>query len=66
MIQWEHWWLNFSEELANIEVFDIVGRRVYTSSAIESSINLEGVTAGTYFLVADAKDSRVSVKFVVK
>jgi hypothetical protein len=58
--------LNFSEELSNIEVFDIVGRCVYTSSAVESSINLEGVTAGTYFLVADAKDSRVSVKFVVK
>ena len=58
--------LNFSEEMSNIEVFDIVGRRVYTSSTVESSINLAGVTAGTYFLVANSKDARVSVKFVVK
>ena len=58
--------LNFSEELSNIEVFDIVGRRVYSSSSVESSINLSGLTAGAYFLVADHKDSKVSVKFVVK
>jgi hypothetical protein len=58
--------LNFSEEMSNIEVFDIVGRRVYTSSTVESSINLAGITAGTYFLVADCDGERVSVKFVVK
>lgn len=58
--------LNFSDELSDIEVFDIVGRCVYTSSAVESSINLEGITAGTYFLVANSKNARVSVKFVVK
>jgi hypothetical protein len=58
--------LNFSEELANVEVFDVVGRKVYSSSMMESSINLEGIIAGTYFLVADHKGARVSVKFVVK
>ena len=58
--------LNFSDELSDIEVFDIVGRCVYTSSTVESSINLAGITAGTYFLVADCDGERVSVKFVVK
>ena len=58
--------LNFSEELLNVEVFDIVGRCVYSSTSVEKSINLCGMTAGAYFLVADYEGTRVSVKFIVK
>ena len=58
--------LNFSEELSNVEVFDIVGRCVYSSTSVEKSINLSGMTAGAYFLVADYEGTRVSVKFIVK
>ena len=58
--------LNFSEELLNVEVFDIVGRCVYSSTSVEKSINLSGMTAGAYFLVADYEGTRVSVKFIVK
>lgn len=58
--------LNFSEELSNVVVFDIVGRCVYSSASVETSVNLSGMTAGAYFLVADHKGTRISVKFVVK
>lgn len=58
--------LNFTEELANIEVYDIVGRCVYSSSDVETSIDLSGISVGTYFVVADREGCRVSVKFVVK
>ena len=58
--------LNFSEELSNVEVFDIVGRCVYFSTSVEKSVNLSGMTAGAYFLVADYEGTRVSVKFIVK
>ena len=58
--------LNFSEELSNVEVFDIVGRCVYASTSVETSVDLSGITAGTYFLVADHEGVRVSVKFIVK
>ena len=58
--------LNFSEELSNVEVFDIVGRCVYSSTSVEKSVNLSGMTAGAYFLVADYEGTRVSVKFIVK
>ena len=58
--------LNFAETLENVEVFDLLGRRVYSASVAENSINLNNLVSGTYFLVADKKGERVSVKFVVK
>ena len=58
--------LNFTETLENVEIFDLLGRKVYTSSVAENSINLQGLVQGTYFLVADKDGVRVSTKFVVK
>jgi hypothetical protein len=58
--------LNFTETLENVEVFDLLGRTVYTASIAERSIVLENVASGTYFLVADKDGVRVSTKFVVK
>jgi hypothetical protein len=58
--------LNFAETLENVEVFDLLGRTVYTASIAERSIVLENVASGTYFLVADKDGVRVSTKFVVK
>ena len=58
--------LNFAETLNNVEVFDLLGRRVYTASTCENSVNLNNLVSGTYFLVADKQGERVSVKFVVK
>ncbi len=58
--------LNFAETLENVEVFDLLGRKVYSISVAENSINLNNLVSGTYFLVADKNGERVSVKFVVK
>ncbi len=58
--------LNLTEALENVEVFDLLGRKVYTASVAENTIDLQGLVQGTYFLVADKDGVRVSTKFVVK
>ena len=58
--------LNLSEKLNNVEVYDVVGRKVYSLAETETSINVSGLSAGHYFLVGDKEGVRVSVKFVVK
>lgn len=58
--------LNFTETLENVEVFDLLGRKVYTVSVAEKMVNLNNLVSGTYFLVADKQGERISVKFVVK
>jgi hypothetical protein len=58
--------LNFSEKLSNVEVYDVVGRKVYSLSEAETSINVSGLSAGHYLLVANKEGERISVKFVVK
>ena len=58
--------LNFAEALENVEIFDLLGRKVYTLAVAESSIDLGKLVSGTYFLVADKQGVRVSTKVIVK
>ena len=56
--------LNISSNLTNVEIFDIMGRKVYSASEVESVIDLTQLTAGTYILMATDGSSRVSTKII--
>ena len=58
--------LYFSENMSNVQLFDVTGRVVYASSQVESSVNLSDLVAGTYILVAEKEGTRISTKVVVK
>ena len=58
--------LNVSEELNNVQLFDVTGRQVYFASVVVSTIDLSEIVAGTYFLVAEKNGELVSTKIVVK
>lgn len=50
--------------LTNIEIFDLIGRTVYSASSVTSAIDLSHLNAGTYILVATDGDNRVSTKLI--
>jgi hypothetical protein len=52
--------VNFSETLAKLEVFDMQGRIVLTAANC-ASMNLSGLAAGTYQLVSNTPTLRVSL-----
>lgn len=56
--------LNLSEELSNVQLFDVTGRQVYSASAVVSTLDLSEIVAGTYFLVGEKNGERVSVKVI--
>ena len=56
--------LYLSEELSNVQLFDIAGRQVYSASDILSVIDLSEIAAGTYILVAEKDGERISTKII--
>lgn len=56
--------LNISSNLTNVEIFDIMGRKVYSASEVESVIDLTQLSAGTYILMATDGSSKVSTKII--
>ena len=58
--------LNVSEELSNVQLFDVTGRQVYSASVVVSAIDLSDIVVGTYFLVAEKNGEHVSTKIIVK
>ncbi len=58
--------LNFVETLENVEVFDVLGRRVYSVSSADNMIDFNNFVSGTYFVVAYKGGERISAKFIVK
>lgn len=56
--------LYLSDELSNVQLFDIAGRQVYSASDILSVIDLSEIAAGTYILVAEKDGERISTKII--
>lgn len=48
-----------------VEVFDIVGRKVYTSSLTESQLDLSHLSVGTYSVVLYQEDGVYSTKLII-
>lgn len=58
--------LNVSKAMENVEIYDVIGRKVYTCAAVENSIDLSELHAGQYFLVATVEGQRISTKIMIK
>ena len=58
--------LNFANVLQNVEIFDMLGRKVYAASVAERSIELTDLASGTYILRANQGATRVNVRFILK
>jgi hypothetical protein len=58
--------LNVSKAMTDVVVYDVIGRKVYTQSAVEQSIDLSGLHAGQYFLVGLVDGEKYSTKIMIK
>ena len=58
--------LNLSKEMTDVEIYDVVGRKVYTQSVVANAIDLSALNAGQYFLVATVDGERYSTKIMIK
>ena len=57
---------NYEYIYEDVEIYDVIGRKVYTCAAIENCIDLSDLHAGQYFLVATVEGQRISTKIMVK
>ena len=57
--------VNFAEQLENVEIFDIAGRKVYSQSIAEQSMNLSILNEGTYILIAQSAGKNIMTKLVI-
>ena len=48
-----------------VEVFDVVGRKVYASSTIESTLDLSHLSVGTYSICVYKADGIYSTKLII-
>ena len=58
--------LNVSKVMEDVEIYDVIGRKVYTCAAIENCIDLSDLHAGQYFLVATVEGQRISTKIMIQ
>ena len=58
--------LNVSKIMENVEIYDVIGRKVYTQSVVENVIDLSELHVGQYFLVATVDGERISTKIMIK
>ena len=54
------------KKVENVEIYDVIGRKVYTCAAVENCIDLSELHAGQYFMVATIEGQRVSTKLMIK
>ena len=52
--------------MTDVEIYDVVGRKVYTQSVVANAIDLSALNAGQYFLVATVDGERYSTKIMIK
>ena len=57
--------LNISDELTDVQIFDLTGRVVYVAPVIQTTIDLSNIVNGTYLLVANKQGQKVSAKVVI-
>lgn len=55
----------FEEQLKNVKVFDLTGRKVFEQSLAEQSINLSKLTVGTYIITAYVGNENIITKIVI-
>ena len=55
----------FEEQLKNVKVFDLTGRKVFEQSLAEQSINLSNLTVGTYIITAYVGNENIITKIVI-
>ena len=58
--------LNVSKIMENVEIYDVIGRKVYTQSVVENVIDLSELHVGQYFMVATVDGERISTKIMIK
>ena len=58
--------LNLSKSMTNVVIYDVIGRKVYTQSNVEKSIDLSELNEGQYFLVGEVDGKRYSTKLMIK
>ena len=58
--------LNVSKTMENVEIYDVIGRKVYTQSVVENVIDLSELHVGQYFMVATVDGERISTKIMIK
>ena len=58
--------LNVSKIMENVEIYDVIGRKVYTQSVVENVIDLSELHVGQYFMVATVDGQRISTKIMIK
>lgn len=57
--------LNVSDQLSNVEVFDIAGRKVFAQSVVENQINLSNLDKGNYLIIANQNGKVVKSKIII-
>ena len=57
--------LNVSENICDVEVFDLVGRKVFAQSVVENCINLSALEKGNYLIVAKQNGEIVKSKIII-
>ena len=55
-----------SKSLKQIEIFDVVGKKVFSETSISSRINVSDLKAGIYILKMDADNQTSSSRLVIK
>ncbi len=58
--------LNMIKSMTSVEVYDVIGRKVYAQSNVEQSVDLSELQAGQYILVGEVDGVRCSVKIMLK
>ena len=57
--------LNISDKLSDVEVFDIIGHKVFAQSVVENQINLSNLEKGNYLVVAKQNGKVVKSKIII-
>ena len=58
--------LNVSKDMQDVEIYDVIGRKIYTCAVVENCIDLSELHVGQYFLIATVEGQRVSTKLMIK
>jgi hypothetical protein len=58
--------LNMTKAMTSVEVYDVIGRKVYAQSNVEQSVDLSELQAGQYILVGEVDGVKYSTKIMIK